>query len=582
VDTGLTPGRRLERFNDTIEAGLVLRTEPAAETQVEPGTSVDYVISRGPEPLPVPDVAGLPLADADVVARDNNLTLDISYEDTLDVPPDTVLRQEPTAGEPGDGSGTLRVVVSRSPSAVVIPRLRGVPEGDAIAALLDAGFTPGDRSERANPTIPAGSLLSTEPRGDTEVPPGTVIDYVVSTGPGQDTPDPTPEPTPDPTRRPRETPDPTQGGGGEPAGGVEAVIGQAAAIRELEQLAGVPVQTVTQRELRGAMRSASDGGSAAETATLERLGLIPPGTDVARVRLDLLANGTAAWYDPASRVLMVRDNALDAVLRFFAAGEAGKALIDQRIGLGFLQPDDPTQTDRATARAALLGGDQALLMIEWAGQQLGPDEQAQLPGLVSTDPAVLQSAPLYLRRLFTFPTEEGRAFVQALRDAGGWAAVTDAYGRVPASTEQVLHPEKYRDDRPVPIDLGDPSGALGSGWSVTDTRTLGELGIGTWLDDGVDGAPNAWAADGWGGDRVATLDGPDGAWAVVWQTAWDNDTDADEFAGMAEAAMADLPGAHVVLRGADLVGGLSSTALVIVASDQSVIDAFLNGSGLGS
>jgi hypothetical protein len=299
------------------------------------------------------------------------------------------------------------------------------------------------------------------------------------------------------------------------------------------------------------------------------------------VRLDLLANGTVAWYDPAAKVLKVRDTALDAVLRFFAAGEAGKALIDQHLGLGFLQPDDPTQTDRATARAALLGGDQALLMIDWAGQQLGPDEQAQLPGLVSTDPGVLQSAPLYLRRLFTFPTEEGRAFVQALRDSGGWAAVTDAYGRLPASTEQILHPEKFRGDRPVTIDVGDPSGALGGGWSVTDVRTLGELGIGVWLDDGVDGAPNAWAADGWGGDRVVTLDGPDGGWAVVWQTAWDSDADADEFSGMAEQAMADLPGAHVVLRGADLAGGLASPALVVIASDQAVLDTFLAGSGLG-
>ena len=98
----------------------------------------------------------------------------------------------------------------------------------------------------------------------------------------------------------------------------------------------------------------------------------------------------------------------------------------------------------------------------------------------------------------------------------------------------------------------------------------------------MDDSPNAWAADGWGGDRALTLDGPDGAWAVVWQTAWDSDTDADEFSGMADQAMADLPGAHVVLRGADVTGsGLSAPALVVVASDQSVVDAILSGSGIG-
>ncbi len=108
---------------------------------------------------------------------------------------------------------------------------------------------------------------------------------------------------------------------------------------------------------------------------------------------------------------------------------------------------------------------------------------------------------------------------------------------------------------------------------------MGELDISVLLGDAEDGAA---AADGWGGDRVVTLDGPDGAWAVVWQTAWDGDTDADEFSGMADAAMGDLPGAHVVLRGADMTGGgLPSPSLVVVASDQGVLDALLSGTGLG-
>jgi hypothetical protein len=31
------------------------------------------------------------------------------------------------------------------------------------------------------------------------------------------------------------------------------------------------------------------------------------------------------------------------------------------------------------------------------------------------------------------------------------------------------------------------------------------------------------------GDRLVTLDGPDGTWALVWQTAWDTHEDAIEF-----------------------------------------------------
>jgi hypothetical protein len=299
--------------------------------------------------------------------------------------------------------------------------------------------------------------------------------------------------------------------------------------------------------------------------------------------VDLGANGVVAWYDPATGSLAIvdREGATDVVRRFFASGEAAMALQDQRVGLGSFLVTDLTQSDRTLARAALQAGDQALVMIDWAGADLSGDEQASLPGLLPTDPALLANVPLYLRREATFPVEAGQAFVDAIRASGGWAAVDAAYNKPPGSTEQVLHPEKYRGDKPVSLQLPDVSSVLGGGWSLTDQRTLGELGIGVWLDDGADGSPNAWAADGWGGDRLVTLDGPDGTWAVVWQTAWDSDTDADEFTGAADAAMGDLSGAHVVLRGADLTSGAPSPALVIVASDQSVVDAIVSGTGVG-
>ena len=38
------------------------------------------------------------------------------------------------------------------------------------------------------------------------------------------------------------------------------------------------------------------------------------------------------------------------------------------------------------------------------------------------------------------------------------------------------------------------------------------------------------AAAGWGGDRVALIDGPDGASGVVLDTRWDTAADASEFA----------------------------------------------------
>ena len=49
IDAGLEPGRRIDRVNDAVPVGQVIRTEPEAGTEVEAGTTVDYFVSREAE-----------------------------------------------------------------------------------------------------------------------------------------------------------------------------------------------------------------------------------------------------------------------------------------------------------------------------------------------------------------------------------------------------------------------------------------------------------------------------------------------------------------------------------------------------
>ena len=113
-------------------------------------------------------------------------------------------------------------------------------------------------------------------------------------------------------------------------------------------------------------------------------------------------------------------------------------------------------------------------------------------------------------------------------------------------------------------------------------QTMGEMQIGVWVADGRRARltfpglpaqlPRAHAAAGWGGDRLVSLDGPDGDWAVVWQTDWDSEADADEFREAAGDAVEDLPGAHAVSRD-DVSGGLSFPVLVLVADGDETLAA---------
>ena len=57
------------------------------------------------------------------------------------------------------------------------------------------------------------------------------------------------------------------------------------------------------------------------------------------------------------------------------------------------------------------------------------------------------------------------------------------------------------------------------------------------------------AAAGWGGDRLAVVEGPDGAWAVAMQTAWDTEADAAAFETAATTALKKATGVAQVLPG---------------------------------
>jgi hypothetical protein len=218
-------------------------------------------------------------------------------------------------------------------------------------------------------------------------------------------------------------------------------------------------------------------------------------------------------------------------------------------------------------------------MTLWQIQNLSQLELLQLIG-ESLNPEVMGSLddmPPVLRESLLFPYTAGLSFVQTLQ-AGGWQAVNDAFAKPPASTEQVLHPEKYvAGEAPVDVTLpADLAARMGSGWKVGLEDTLGEFQLRVWLDQATAGsdAPTATqAAEGWGGDRVALLDGPNGAWAIALRTAWDTPTDAHEFLALASPLVASL-GNGKVSPGAD-----DKSVTVLLASGDQEVEALRTALG---
>jgi hypothetical protein len=237
---------------------------------------------------------------------------------------------------------------------------------------------------------------------------------------------------------------------------------------------------------------------AASDAQLKLLGLLEPDESLADVTSDITADAVA-YYDPKKKELFMLGDAVPAgaaLAEFVLAHELDHALEDQAFEL---PKSSPSSDDAVLAESALIEGSATALMTEYAAQHLAIEDLLQGTGGVGGEPTDL---PDIAMAQVTFSYFGGQRFVDELRATaeGGWDLVDFAYQRrLPATTEQILHPEKYLEDEgalPVP-DLPDPP----RGWEKEDGGTVGEFFTREILRQDAEDLGADEAAAGWGGDR---------------------------------------------------------------------------------
>jgi hypothetical protein len=377
------------------------------------------------------------------------------------------------------------------------------------------------------------------------------------------------------------------------------LVADVPSLRGLDAAVDVPLRAIDGPTFRSELEALFDEEYpprhlAAEQAALLRLGLLSEGDDLRALMLELLADQALAYYDPRTRAItLVGDiDEVGPLESLVIVHEYAHALQDQHWDLQGSRVADLSQGDRILAESALIEGEATLVMYEWAAANLSMREIVRVSerALARTDQRLLRRIPPVLRRqLVEFPYLDGYAFVNAVRARGeGWEAVDRAWEDRPVSTEQILHPQRYPSDVPIDVVAPDAAALAGAGWAVAYEQTMGQVLMGVWVADGAEAPsffglpgrlPRAGAVEGWGGDRLLSLDGPDGAWAVVWQTAWDSASDATEFAAAARTVLRASDGAHAVLE-ADVTASLEFPVLVLVADSAATLDGLPLGAGL--
>ncbi len=197
---GLTSDAALERLqradfevatafetHDTVDVGIVIRTDPPGGSAALVGTTVAIVISSGSQEFPVPPVVGQTLADATAAIEAAGLAVgiveqrpDAEFEEGI------VIDQTPAAGVEVGAGTPVTLVVSSGPEVIALPDLAGLSERDALRQLTDLGlrFTVNEQySPKPPDDVTEGSVIRTDPIPGTEVLSGDIILVVVSLGP---------------------------------------------------------------------------------------------------------------------------------------------------------------------------------------------------------------------------------------------------------------------------------------------------------------------------------------------------------------------------------------------------------------
>ncbi len=170
-----------ERESDD-PAGVVLSQSPAAGDWMTDGGTVTVVVSRGPPPVPIPDVAGRPEAEANLILVDTGFAVEVVPTHDENVPAGVALGTDPAAGGQLSPDSTIKLLVSDGPAPVSVPDVAGRSYDEAVAVLGESRFS-ATRVEEFSETVEAGQVIRTEPAAGQQAPRDSDVTVVVSKGP---------------------------------------------------------------------------------------------------------------------------------------------------------------------------------------------------------------------------------------------------------------------------------------------------------------------------------------------------------------------------------------------------------------
>ena len=156
-------------FSSEVNTGLVISQDPQPGTEMKPGDTVSIEVSVGPDLLPMPDVVGMPLEDAEAYLmeyfKDQNITIEIIEQTEGNYPDGAVISQVPLENDKVTQNEkiTLTVKVASDTLMKKAPDVIKQPLSEALRILKSSGYSTFYIYEEQNDSYGSGIVFNQSP-----------------------------------------------------------------------------------------------------------------------------------------------------------------------------------------------------------------------------------------------------------------------------------------------------------------------------------------------------------------------------------------------------------------------------------